>query len=1135
METYEMSEPEITQTILESPVLGVYQTSKDGRYEWVNPAFAQILGYVSPYELINSITDIGRQVFVAPIRHREFHSILEKEGAVRNFEAELFRKDKSHVWVCLQARIRDDPDNAASSYLGFLTDISKYKIVEDELKRSKEKYQTLVENLNDIIFTLDPTGLIAYISPVMEQLMGYRPDDVIGRSYEEFVHPDDLPGLRISFSRVLQGNLEPYEFRLRDSHNQYRYMRSSSRIEKDEAGRLTGITGLLSDITLQKQNDEDLRSSEERYRTVVSSASDGIILRDSCGLILAWNKAAERVFGIKAEEILGQATYDRDWKMIRKDGSNFLDGMHPSLHTLMTGEPCKNVVAGVRNAVTDQLFWININTSPLSKDGQSKPYAVVISFSDITEQKMAEDAEQESKSKLEAIIEFLPDATFVIDMDGKVIAWNRAMEEMTGINKKDMIGQGDHAYAIPFYGERRRQLLDLLDKDDSEIASHYQYVVRKGNTLYAETFTPALFGGIGAHVWATGAPIFDAKGKRLGAIESIRDITESKRAKEELQSSLRFLEILVNTIPSPIFYKDLQGRYIGCNESFASQIIGLPKERIMGKSVHDLNEAIPADLADKYLKMDEMLFLERSVQVYETQVQCADGVLRDFLFTKAPFNNFAGDLAGIVGVMLDITERKRGEVMLNESKEYLDKIINTIGDPLFVKNRQHRFVLVNDAMCALSGRSREELIGKKDCDFFPVEQVDVFLDKDEQVFLTGKENVNEETITDSLGIDRTIITKKTRYMDNAGNMFIVGIIRDITERKWAEEELQKANLHLKQSIALANELAEVAKKANAAKSEFLANMSHEIRTPLNGVIGMIGLLLDTELDGEQREYARTIHASGEALLSLINDILDFSKIEARKLVMENRDFNLASVLRYTTDLLARSAQKKGLELSCMVDPDVPRILRGDAARLSQILINLGGNAVKFTRDGSILIEVNLVRAEEEMIVLRFSVKDTGIGIAADLLATLFTPFTQADGSTTRKYGGTGLGLAISKELVRMMNGRIGAESRAGLGSTFWFTAQFDLPARQDDDRMLAKDAEAMHAEQERKCPLPARKCAHSPGRRQCRQSEGGSGHDKKAGRPDRRGSRWPGGHSCFRKRLLRPGAHGLPDAGNGWL
>ncbi|OPY54473.1 MAG: sensory histidine kinase AtoS [Methanosaeta sp. PtaU1.Bin112] len=163
----------------------------------------------------------------------------------------------------------------------------------------------------------------------------------------------------------------------------------------------------------------------------------------------------------------------------------------------MTGEPCRNVVMGVRNAVTEQLSWISINTSPLFKEGEVIPDGVVISFYDMTDQKMAEDAEQESKSKLEAIIEFLPDATFVIDRDGKVIAWNRAMEEMTGVNKEDMIEQGDHAYPIPFYGERRRQLLDLLDEIDNEIASRYQYVTRKGSTLFAEIFAHALFEGRG--------------------------------------------------------------------------------------------------------------------------------------------------------------------------------------------------------------------------------------------------------------------------------------------------------------------------------------------------------------------------------------------------------------------------------------------------------------------------------------------------------------------------------------------------------------------------------------------------------------------------------------------------------------
>jgi PAS domain S-box-containing protein len=730
------------------------------------------------------------------------------------------------------------------------------------------------------------------------------------------VHPEDLTGLKESLARTIQGKTEPYDFRVRDKGNRYRHVRTSSRIEIDERGQILGVTGLLTDITSQKQKDEQLRRSEERYRTVLSSAINGIILQERSGRILTWNKAAERVFGITAEDVLGRDPSSFDWKTIHRDGSKFTWAEHPSLHTLITGEPCRNVVMGVRNAVTEQLSWISINTSPLLKDGEFFPDGVVISFSDMTDQKLAEDAEQESKSKLAAIIEFLPDATFVIDQDGKVIAWNRAMEEMTGVNKVDMIGQGDHAYAIPFYGEKRRQLLDLLDGNDNEVASRYQYVTRKGNTLYSEIFAPALFGGRGAHVWATGAPIFDAKGKRLGAIESIRDITEIKRAKGELQ----------------------------------------------------------------------------------------------------------------------------------KSKDYLEKIINSIGDPLFVKNRQHQFVLVNDSMCALSGRSREELLGKLDYDFFPSEQVAVFLEKDERVFETGKENANEETITDCHGVDRTIITKKTLYTDNSGNKLIVGIIRDITERKWAEEKLQRANQQLTLSIARANELATLAREASAAKSEFLANMSHEIRTPLNGVIGMTELLLDTDLSSEQREYVQTINSSGESLMGLINDILDFSKIEARKLEMVIQDFNLSDVLKYTTDLLSRSAQEKGLEVTCLVQPTVPMILRGDASRLRQILANLGGNAVKFTNRGEVQIQVSVEKEAEKSILLRFSVSDSGIGIPADRLPDLFTPFTQADGSTTRKYGGTGLGLAISRQLAQMMDGNIGAESVEGVGSTFWFTARLEKTA-----------------------------------------------------------------------------------------
>ena len=277
-------------------------------------------------------------------------------------------------------------------------------------------------------------------------------------------------------------------------------------------------------------------------------------------------------------------------------------------------------------------------------------------------------------------------------------------------------------------------------------------------------------------------------------------------------------------------------------------------------------------------------------------------------------------------------------------------------------------------------------------------------------------------------------------------LHMIGTNWDITFQKEVADELRMSNRQLEQATRRAVELAAESANANAAKSQFLANMSHEIRTPMNGVIGMTGLLMETELTAEQREYLQTVLSSGESLLAVINDILDFSKIEAGKLDLEILDFSLPAALENVRQLLWVKAREKGLQLTCRIDAEVPVWLRGDSGRLRQILLNLGGNAVKFTTRGDVVLRACLDREDAHAAVIRFSVEDDGIGISPDRQAHIFTPFTQGDSSTTRKYGGTGLGLAISRQLVSLMGGQIGVESAPGSGSRFWFTAVFEKTA-----------------------------------------------------------------------------------------
>jgi len=499
---------------------------------------------------------------------------------------------------------------------------------------------------------------------------------------------------------------------------------------------------------------------------------------------------------------------------------------------------------------------------------------------------------------------------------------------------------------------------------------------------------------------------------------------------EQLKQSEERSRLILQSVAEGIFGTDVEGRCTFANEATLN-MLGYESDELIGNSIHEMFHHSNAD-GSPHHKQDCPIYLAYSQGITSFRRDEVfwrkDGTFIDVSYTSVPKRKDDAIIGSVV-VFRDITARKKAEDALRESEYHLKAILTTTNEGFYWVNNDARTLSVNDTMCKLLGRPREDIVGRTVFEFLDEENTKIMKEQLRRR-ATGQTGVYEIALSRPDGSKVLCLFHATPLYDKNGiKTGSFAMVTDITHRKKMEEE-----------FIIARDKAEAATRA---KSDFLANMSHEIRTPMNAVLGMTHLALKTDLTPKQRDYLEKIQLSANALLGVINDILDFSKIEAGKLSMESIGFDLDEVLENLGTLMTiKTQEKEGVEILFSTDPEVPRSLVGDPLRLSQVLVNLANNAIKFTERGEIVVSTKLVSLSKKTAVIQFSVRDTGIGLTEEHKAHLFTSFSQADTSITRKYGGTGLGLTICQRLVKMMGGRIWVESTFGVGSTFSFTAVF---------------------------------------------------------------------------------------------
>ncbi|MEG4805729.1 PAS domain S-box protein [Microcoleus sp. ARI1-B5] len=880
----------------------------------------------------------------------------------------------------------------------------------DALQKSQARFAGILEIANDAIISIDRTQRITLFNQGAEKIFGYKMEDILGEPLnlllpEQFgdAHPQHIKQFAHSSTRARRMGERGEILGRRQDGTLFSAEASISRLEM---GDETVFTVILRDISDRKQ----VEASLAHMAAIVEYSGEAVISKSLDGIILTWNNAAEKIFGYKAEEIIGQS-------ILILIPSNITYEEHQILETIRRGETVENYET-VRVRKDGQLIHISCTISPL-KDATGRITGCSVIKRDITDRKRAEINRQQIEMALrnseEQFRHAFEDASIgmaIVSLDGHWIKVNPALCQIIGYSSEELL-------ALTFQ--------DITHPDDLDGDLSYANQLLAG-TISTYQLEKRYFHKQGHIIWIilNGSLVQDEQGNPLHFISQIQEIT----ARKEAQKTLEIQSVIMNNMAGGVcLIKASYLTIVYTNPTFDA-MFGYTEGELAGQSVGVLNY-VDTNFTPDVTVLDIVTQIEQTGEAkYEVQNRKKDGTL---FWCRVHTSMFEHPEYGTVYVAVqeDATELKLAEQALQATTNRLNFLLNY--SPVVIFSSKP----AGDYGATFISENIKDILGYESREFLEDSKfwVNHLHTDDVEPVLNGLANVfvndfylHEYRLRRSDGVYRWMLGQLRLIRDRSGTpVEILGYLIDISDRKQAEWEFHQAN------------------EANQAKTVFLANMSHELRTPLNSILGFTQLMsYESNLTPSLQERLQIVNRSGRHLLDLINDILDLSKIESGRMTLNPSDFDLTNLLTSIEEMLQFRVQSKELQLVVEQDPELPKFVHTDEKKLYQVLTNLLGNAIKFTKQGSVTLRVRAAQRDKTSCHLCFEVEDTGVGIAPAEIDSLFKVFVQAQAGNNLSQG-SGLGLAISQKLVKLMGGQIRVKSTLNRGSTFSFEIGVQLP------------------------------------------------------------------------------------------